>query len=126
MKKISYGSRYVGLVRTIRRAIVGRSWLERLWWRYWPGVKVKLKWPKGTIVVGYDDPRWYDCGATWVEVESADPNDFYRPWLEKYVGYQGWHWNWVMEDNDAAENKLTLKVCKSKSKYATIAGIQWS
>jgi hypothetical protein len=31
-----------------------------------------------------------------------------------------------MEDNDAADNLLTLKVCKSKSKYATLAALQWS
>jgi len=120
-----YGFSYGG-GRYLRFTEGPRKFYDRLWWRFIPGTKVKLRWPVGKIVVGYGDPKWYDCGATWVEVDSADPNDFYRPWLEKHVGRQGWHWNWTMEDNDAAENKLTLKVCKSRAKYATLAGIQWS
>lgn len=91
-----------------------------------PGVKVKLRWPKGTIVVGYGDSRWYDVGAAWVEIESADPNDFYRPWLEQHVGRQGWDWDWRMEDNDAAENLLTVKLRRSKSSAATALALKWS
>ncbi len=122
-----YGSLYFGRANLLSYFIeTPRKFFDNLWWRFVPGVKVKLRWPKGTIVVGYDDSRWYDCGATWVEIESADPNDFYRPWLEKHVGRQGWHWDWRMEDNDVADNCLTLKICKSKTKYATLAGIQWS
>lgn len=85
--------------------IASMSWIHNLWWRYWPGVKVKIAWP-------LDQP--------------ADPNEHYRPWIEKHIGKQGWHWDWTMEDNDAADNLLTLKVCKSKSKYATLAALQWS
>ncbi len=78
---------------------------QKLWWRYWPGVKVKISWPT---------------------YQPADPNAHYRPWIEKNIGTQGWHWDWTMEDNDAADNLLTLKVCKSKINYAILATLQWS
>ena len=124
-KKSILGSFYDGVTRF--HIIEGpRKLLNLLWWRYVPGVKVKLRWPVGMIVVEYGHPKWYDVGAHFVELASADPNDHYRPWLEKHVGRQGWHWDWRMEDNDAAYKSLTLKVCKSKTKYATLAGIQWS
>ena len=105
-----------------------KRFIFQCWWKYMPGVKVKITWPTGDIVVDHNDPRWKDMGgAVWVNLGfSADPNDHYRPWLEKNVGKQGWHWNWTMEDNDAAENSLTLKVCKNKSKYATLAALKWS
>ncbi len=104
-----------------------RKFFQMLWWRYWPGVKVKLCWPEEKeFVVDHNDPRWYDVGSVWVSFRSVDPNDHYRPWLEEHVGRQDWDWGWTMEDNDAADNLLTLKVCKSKSKYATIAALQWS
>ncbi len=82
-----------------------KRFIFQCWWKYMPGVKVKITWPAE---------------------QPADPNEHYRPWLEQNVGKQGWHWNWTMEDNDAAENSLTLKVCKNKSKYATLAAIKWS
>lgn len=104
----------------------GLNILEKLWWRFLPGSVVRVKWPSGTIAVGYGDHRWYDVGATWVEIESADPNDFYRPWLEKYVGKQGIDWNWGFIGNDVAENCLTIKVRAAKSKYAIIMALHWA
>jgi hypothetical protein len=103
-----------------------RSLLTLFWWMYMPGVKVKLRWPKGTVVVGPNDSRWYDVGATWVEIESADPNDFYRPWLEQHVGRQGWDWDWRMEDNDVGDNLLTVKLRRSKASAATALALKWS
>lgn len=121
-----YGFSYGGVV--VRFTEKPKKFFDNLWWKYVPGVKVKLRWPTGDVVVDHNDPRWRDWGgAVWVNLGfSADPNDHYRHWIEKHIGRQGWHWNWRMEDNDAADNCLTLKVCKSKAKYATLAGIQWS
>lgn len=126
-KKSILGSFYDG-VRIFRIIEGPRKFLELLWWEYMPGVKVKLHWPNGDIIVDHNDPRWVDMGgAVWVNLGfSADPNEHYRPWIEQHIGRQGWHWNWRMEDNDVAKNQLTLKVCKSRSKYATMAAIKWS
>ena len=93
-----------------------------------PGVVVNVKWPVGNIVVNDQDPRWVDLGgAVWVDLgHSADPNDHYRWYLEKYVGKQRWDWNWGMADRDATDNRLTIKIRRSKAKYATLIGMMWS
>ena len=102
---------------------------EKLWWYLMPGVVINVRWPKGMIVAGPgpEDPRWKDWGgAAYITFESADPNDHYRPWLEKYIGKQGWDWQWGMGGTDATENRLTIKIRQKYEKYATIAAIQWS
>lgn len=105
----------------------GLKFFEKLWWRFMPGPVIKVRWPRGEIVVDHNDPRWFDCGgAVWVKFESADPNDHYRPFLEKNVGRQGWDWNWGLSDNDATEDRLTIKVRQKHEKYAIIMALQWS
>jgi hypothetical protein len=92
-----------------------------------PGVIVNVAWPRGEITVDHDDPRWFDLGgAVRVKFDSADPNDHYRPWLEQHVGRQGWDWDWGMIDNDAAENRLTIKIRQAKAQYATMIALRWS
>ena len=107
---------------------MGLNILQKLWWRFMPGVVVNVKWPAGTIVVDHNHPLWQDMGgAVWVDLGfSADPNDHYRPWMEQHVGRQGWDWNWGMADRDATDNRLTIKIRQKYAKYATIAAIQWS
>lgn len=101
---------------------------QQLWWRFIPGVIINVKWPTGNIVVNDEDPRWCDMGgAVWVDLGfSADPNDHYRPWLEKHIGKQGWDWNWGMANLDATDNRLTIKIRKKYAKYATLAAVLWS
>ena len=100
---------------------------EKLWWRFVPGVVINVRWPKGKIVVDHNDPRWVDLGgAVWVELDSADPNDFYRPYLEKHVGRQGWDWNWGMADRDATDNRLTIKIRRKREKYASLILMMWA
>ena len=98
---------------------------EKLWWRFMPGVVINVSWPKGQVKVGPSSGYGYS-GPEFEYVGSADPNDHYRPWLEKNVGKQGWDWNWGMADRDATENRLTIKIRRKHEKYATLAGIQWS
>lgn len=107
---------------------MGLNFYQKLWWKFVPGVVIKVKWPRGNIVVNDQDPRWVDWGgAVWVDLGfSADPNDHYRWYMEKYIGKQGWDWNWGLSDNDTAEDMMTIKIKKSKSKYATIIGLMWS
>lgn len=85
-----------------------------------PGTIINVKWPKGWVVLHTA------LDGSCVSTESADPNDHYRPWMEQYIGKQGWDWNWGMADNDVSENRLTIKIRQSKSKYATIAALKWS
>jgi len=107
---------------------MGLNILQKLWWRFMPGVVVNVKWPAGNIVVDHNHPLWQDMGgAVWVDLGfSADPNDHYRPWMEQHVGRQGWDWNWGMADRDATDNRLTIKIRQKYAKYATIAAIRWS
>ena len=93
-----------------------------------PGPVISVQWPRGNIVVNDEDPRWVDCGgAVWVDLGfSADPNDHYRPWLEANVGRQGWDWNWGMANNDATQDRLTIKIRQKKAGYAKIAAMRWS
>lgn len=104
------------------------SFIKYLWWKYVPGVIIKVKWPRGNIIVNDQDPKWQDMGgAVWVDLGfSADPNDHYRSWLEKNVGIQGLDWDWKMADNDCTMNQLTIKFRKKKAKYATIAQLLWN
>lgn len=99
---------------------------EKIWWYFVPWVEVNVKWPSGPIGVGCEDPRWYDCGATWVEVFSADPNDHYRPFMQSWIGHQRRDWSWYMGNNDAAENRLTIRMRKKYAIYASHIAIMWN
>lgn len=105
----------------------GLSFFDKLWWRFMPGVIINVRWPpESMIVVGFGHRGWSGMGPMYEEVYSADPNDHYRPWLEKYVGKQGWNWQWGMANNDVAENRLTIKIRSKYAKFATIAAMHWS
>jgi hypothetical protein len=106
----------------------GLNLKDKLWWRFMPGVVINVKWPVGQVKVDPDLQHgiWSGYGTGVEYVESADPNDHYRPWLEEHVGKQGWNWNWGLGNNDAAENRLTIKIRQKHEKYATIAALRWS
>lgn len=103
-----------------------RKIIERVWWYFVPWVEVKVKWPVGEIVIGHDDPRWYDCGATKVAIESADPWDHYGPWLLQNVGRYKWNWEWEVKDHDISENRLTIRIRKKHEQQATAIAMMWS
>lgn len=111
-----------------RHVPCGLNLKQNLWWRFMPGVIINVRWPVGDVVVDHNHPLWQDMGgAVWVNLgESSDPNDHYRPYLEKYVGKQGWDWDWGMADRDANDNRLTIKIRKKYASYATIASLKWS
>ena len=116
-------------IRKGRYLPCGLNIIEKLWWNFIPGVTINVKWPTGKVTAGPgpDDPRWFDCGgASYVEFESADPNDHYRPWLEANVGKQGRDWNWGMADRDATDNRLTIKIRRKYQDCAIIASLMWA
>ena len=101
--------------------------IQQIFWYLIPTVEVRLKWPVGYITVDHNHPKWdWSLGATLQEGFSADPNDHYRPWLEKNVGKQSIAWDWKIAGNDAADNMLTLRIRQDKAKYATIATMKWA
>jgi len=101
--------------------------VEAAWWHWMPGVTINVAWPTGKVKVGPSHrDGWSGYGPEFEYVDSADPNDHYRPWLEKNVGKQGWDWNWGLRDNNAAENRLTIKVRKKHAKWATMAALLWN
>ena len=104
-----------------------KSLIEHLWWRFIPGETVRVKWPKGQVRVGPSHQQgWSGIGEYFEYIESADPNDHYRPFLEKNVGKQGWDWNWEMGNMDATENKLTIRIRRPKTHWCSIIGLLWN
>ena len=96
----------------------GMNLRSKLWWLLMPGEVISVKWPVGTVRVPNGD-------NTGTLTESADPNDHYRPWLEKNVGKQGWDWQWGMANTDATLNRLTIKIRRKYAAQATIAALRW-
>jgi hypothetical protein len=97
---------------------------QSLWWKFMPGVEVELPWPTGWVVL-HENPD-----GSRVSTESADPNDHYRPWLEKNIGKQGWDWEWkhIMtdtmispgyEDQAKLKDRVVVKI-RNKHKEAAI------
>lgn len=100
---------------------------QQLWWRFVPGVIINVKWPFGEVVVDDTDPRWdWSLGSTLQQGFSSDPNDHYRPWMEKHVGQQGWDCNWGLADQDATGSRLTIKIRRKHQECAIIAKMMWS
>lgn len=87
-----------------------------LFWKFMPGVKIKVRWPVG----------WTQPDHLGNQTKSADPNDHYRPWMEKYVGRQYLDWGWELEDDDINTNSITIKFRKGKTKWATMASMRWA
>ena len=85
-----------------------------------PGTTIIVKWPAGEIRVKQEE-----CDI-WDYVKSADPNGFYRPYLEENVGKQHWSWDWTLGNNGAADNTLTIKFRKGKEAEAMYCALMWA
>ncbi len=95
------------------------SLIQKLWWRFMPGVVINVRWPRGWVVL-HEDPD-----GSMVSVDSTDPNDHYRPYLEKHVGRQGWDWQWGMGGHDATEDRLTIKIRQRHAQWASYFALKW-
>ena len=58
--------------------------LRILQWRYWLRTEIIVDWPNG----------WTPQDHLGNSALSSDPNEWYREWLERNVGRQGWTWDW--------------------------------
>lgn len=106
--------------------------LQSLWsdfvWFCMPGTVIKVPAKEGFIVVGVDDRRWYDVGASLVEVWSDDPNDHYGPWLREHLGRKYINWqmhkrtlvHWTAEYDDIQVNEYVLIKIRDPH-WATVA-----
>ena len=62
---------------------------QKLWWKYMPTVEIEVKWPHGKITVDETHPSWdWTMSAKYQTFDTADPNDWYRPWLEENEVFQ--------------------------------------
>lgn len=101
----------------------GSSPINWLWWKLMPGTVFTAKWPNGWAVIS----EMPDGSKT--SVESSDPNDHYRPFLEQYVGKQGWDWDWRHRVHDhmfQPDDYLVIKIRKGKDRVASIAAMKWA
>jgi hypothetical protein len=106
---------------------VGLKIHQKLWWYLVPGTTIKVRWPRGEVKVGPSHREgWSGVGEYFEYVHSADPNDFYREELERLVGRQGIHWDWGLSGNDAADDCLTIKICRGKDKWAAYFLLKWA
>lgn len=91
-----------------------QSLWSKLWWKFMPGVVVKVKWPRG----------WYPLDESGsVDCETSDPNTAYRWYLEQYVGKQGWDWNWKIGSYE--NDSLCIKLRSGKDEYADMIALKW-
>lgn len=101
----------------IKRGILNLPWTLRklhqdLWWKLVPGKIISVPWPAG----------WTPADELGNSVNSADPNDWFRPWLTKNVGRQCWDWNWDLGNFDAYDGRgeLLVKFRLGKTQYASM------
>jgi len=110
------------------------NFISQLWWKFMPGTTIKVSWSGVNIIISEDDPRWnsnfivreWSVGSRTYRLESFDPNNHYRPWLESNVGRQGWDWDWILQEDDIRDNTLTIKFRFGHSESATAAKLLWS
>jgi hypothetical protein len=90
----------------------------QLWWRYMPGVTVVVKWPRG-----WTEPIPAPGGG-FIQMDTADPNDHYRPYMEKHIGRQGWDWDWRIDD--IANDTLAIKLRRRHQNYVSVLALKWA
>lgn len=80
-----------------------------------PGTEIVVRWPVG----------WCEPDHLGNQVQSADPNDHYRPWMEANVGRQCWDWDWDIKQVTDSETQLLIKFRKGKETQAMEAWMLW-
>jgi hypothetical protein len=84
------------------------------WWlKIIPTTTITIPWPKLVWLTLHDDG---DGSKT--QSLTCDPNNIYRPWLEKNVGKQYIDWDWNISRTDI--DGLDIKFRKGKYKWATL------
>lgn len=95
-----------------KQEIVARTLhpLKNIWWKWVPGTKITVAWPGG-------QPRLVPVPGGWsTSIDSSDPNDHFREWLETNVGRQGWDWDWRL---GPGIDDLEIKFRLGRRQFAT-------
>lgn len=90
--------------------------LANIQWRYWLKTEIEIAWPSGWAPLD-------DSGE--VHANTSDPNTWYRWWLEKHAGPQGWAWDW-RTGMIHPEVHDTLRIKFRDPKAATMFALKWS
>ncbi len=98
----------------------GLNIIQHIWWNFMPGTTITIPWPKHEWLTLHDDGHG---GKT--DTLTDDPNDHYRPYLEKNVGKQGWDWDWCIGSN-GIPGTLKIKFRRGKESWASIIMIMWT
>lgn len=121
---LAHGLQIIMAKQEIVRQTPLNPW-RTLWWRLMPGTTIRVAWP-----TGWTEPV-PAAGGGFIQMESADPNDHFRPWLEQNVGRQGWDWDWRLGEITGAQGSangptyltgdyLDIKFRRGREKYATL------
>lgn len=99
--------------------------IRNLYLRYKYPVRITVVWPNGEVIVGPNSRNWDGVfgGTVYQLVESSDPNDHYRPELEKNVGRQGVDWDWGNLFIDPDQIEIMFK--KKYEKMAIYYQLKW-
>ena len=102
--------------------------IRNLYLRYKYPVRIIVVWPSGEVEVGPTSRNHNIFDSYYQTVLSSDPNDHYRPELEKNVGRQGVDWNWgnVSIHHDVTSKDLIEIMFKKKyEKMAIYYQLKW-
>lgn len=74
--------------------------------------------PGSEIVMGFE---YKSSHKDFMPDPRVDPNDYYRPWLEKIVGKQGEDWQWILFPST---NSLVFYF--KKEEHAVLFELTWA
>lgn len=102
--------------------------IKNIQWNHLLKTSIVINWPTGWTRA---EPA---AGGGFIQTESSDPNDHYRPWLESNVGRQGWEWDWRMvefpnkiaSDKPIAPELDRLEIKFRNPEHATLFALTWS
>jgi hypothetical protein len=87
-------------------------------------VRITVVWPNGEVIVGPGSRNHNSVYGTYYQlVESADPNDHYRPELERTVGRQHVDWEWGI--SRLQYDILEIMFKKQHEKMAVYYHLKW-
>lgn len=92
-----------------------RLW-PRLWWKLMRYESVVLPWPKNA---------WTVMDHLGTQIQSSDPNDHWRPWLEENVGRQGWDWDWRLVQLINGYDHVEVGFRRGKTDAKTAFALRW-
>jgi hypothetical protein len=101
---------------------------RNLYLRYKYPVRITVAWPNGEVEVGPSSRNHNVSDSYYQTVTSSDPNDHYRPALEKNVGRQGVDWDWgnlFIYYHGTYRDQMEIMFKKKHEKMAIYYQLKW-